>query len=138
MSAKLNPYLSFRDKTREAMKFYQSVFGGKLDLHTFKEYQASKDPKEDDKIMHAQLETDNGIIFMAADTPNGMEYKPGANVSMSISGDDEEELTGYFEKLSSGAKITMPLAKAVWGDTFGMLTDRYGIHWMVNIAGKKS
>jgi PhnB protein len=137
MQSRLNPYLSFKDTTRQAMEFYKSVFGGKLELHTFKELHASEDPSEDDKIMHSTLEADNGIIFMAADTPNHMEYKPGSAISMSLNGDDEGELASYFEKLSSGGMVIMPLKKADWGDTFGMLVDKFGVSWMVNIAAKK-
>jgi PhnB protein len=137
MQSKLNPYISFRDNAREAMEFYQSVFGGKLVMNTFKEYHASQDPNEDDKIMHAMLEADNGITFMAADTPSGMEHRPGANMSMSLSGDNEAELTNYYQKLSSGGTVVMPLEKAPWGDTFGMLTDKFGVNWMVNIAGQQ-
>jgi PhnB protein len=138
MQTKLNSYLSFKDKAREAMSFYQTVFGGKLTMSTFKEFKVSEDPKESDKIMHSVLETDNGIVFMAADTPNRMEYRPGKNMSMSLSGDNEEELTACFKKLSTGGKIGQPLYKAPWGDTFGMLTDKFGIDWMVNISAKKS
>jgi PhnB protein len=136
MPSKLNPYLAFRDNARAAMEFYQAVFGGKLALNTFKEFHASQDPSEDDKIMHSMLEAENGIAFMAADTPNSMEYSPGTNISMSLSGDNEAELRGYFEKLTAGGAITMPLEKAPWGDTFGMCTDKFGINWMVNIAGQ--
>ena len=135
MSILLNPYLNFKDSTRQAMQFYQSVFGGKLTLSTFKEFHASQDPSEDDKIMHAMLVAENGITFMAADTPNHMEYRPGTNFNMSLSGDNQAELTAYFEKLSVGGKITEPLEKAPWGDTFGMLTDKFGINWLVNIDG---
>ncbi len=138
MQTKLDPYLNFRDTTREAMEFYQSVFGGKLDLSTFKDYHASPDPSEDDKIMHAVLETENGMTFMAADTPNSMEYTPGTNFNMSLSGDDEASLTIYFEKLQEGGTVTMPLQKAAWGDTFGMLVDRFGIRWLVNISAGQS
>lgn len=137
MESKLNPYLSFKDNARQAMEFYKTVFGGELVMNTFSEFHASQDPNEDNKIMHAELEALNGIKFMASDTPNGMEYRPGANVSMSLSGDNEAELTGYFQKLSSGGTVTMPLEKAPWGDTFGMCTDKFGVNWMVNIAGPK-
>src|SRR5215207_10061046 len=130
MATRLNPYINFRDNTRQAMEFYQSVFGGKLDMNTFKEYNASEDPSEDNKIMHAMLEADNGIIFMASDTPNSMEYRPGTDMSMSLSGDDDAELTGYFERLSEGGVIKMPLEVAPWGDKFGMFTDKFGIDWM--------
>jgi PhnB protein len=134
----LNPYLSFRDNAREAMTFYQTVFGGKLTLSTFQEYHMSDDPVEGNKIMHAQLEGDNGIVFMGADTPSQMEHRSGTNMSMSLSGNDEAQLRGYWERLSAGATINMPLEKAPWGDTFGMLTDKFGIDWMVNIAGQQS
>jgi PhnB protein len=138
MQTRLNPYLSFRDNARSAMEFYKGVFGGKLTSSTFKEYNASPDPAEAGKIMHSVLEADNGMVLMASDTPNRMEYRPGTNMSVSLSGDHEKELSGYWEKLSKGAKITMPLAKAPWGDTFGMLTDKFGIAWLVNIASPKA
>lgn len=137
MQTLLSPYLSFKDSAREAMEFYKSVFGGQLAFHTFEEFHAAQSPDENNKIMHSMIEADNGITFMAADTPNSMEYKPGSNISMSLSGDNEAELRGYFEKLSAGGTVTMPLEKAEWGDTFGMLIDRFGIVWMVNIGGAK-
>lgn len=137
METRLDPYLSFKDNARQAMEFYKSVFGGKLTISTFKEYHASQDPSEDDKVMHATLESGNGILFYASDTPNRMEYHPGTNYSMSLSGDNESELKSYFQKLSAGGTIGMPLEKAVWGDTFGMCTDKYGVNWMVNINAPK-
>lgn len=138
MQSRLNPYLNFRDNAREAMEFYQSVFGGNLEMQTFQEFNASEDPSEGNKIMHSMLEADNGITFMAADTPNSMEYRPGTNMFMSLSGDNETELRGYYENLSDGGTVGQPLEKAPWGDTFGMVTDRFGIDWMVNIAGQQT
>lgn len=138
MNSRLNPYLSFRDSAREAMEFYQTVFGGELRMNTFKEFQASEDPSEDDKIMHSQLEAENGIVFMAADTPSSMEYRKGTNISMSLSGDNDAELTGYFEKLSDGGTVNEPLVAAPWGDKFGMLTDKFGVDWMVNISAQQA
>ncbi len=138
MQTKLIPYLNFKDDARQAMEFYQSIFGGKLKMSTFKEFGASQNASEDNKIMHAELLADNGITFLASDTPNRMEYRPGTNYSMSLSGDNEDEITSYFQKLSAGGKIGMPLEKAAWGDTFGMCTDRFGVNWMVNITGNKA
>ena len=138
MPTKLNPYLSFKDNAREAMEFYKTVFGGRLEMTTFKEFHASQDPSEDDRIMHGMLETENGITLMGADTPEGMEYSTGSNFSVSLSGDNEAELRGYWEKLSVDSTIIMPLEKAPWGDTFGMLTDKFGVPWLVNIAGQKA
>jgi PhnB protein len=134
MPSKLNPYISFQGKAREAIEFYHSVFGGKLVMNTYKESHMSEDPAVAENIMHAMLETENGMTLMTSDTPPGMDYKPGTNVSLSLSGEDEAELRGYWEKLSAGATIKMPLEKAPWGDTFGMLTDKFGTEWMVNIG----
>jgi PhnB protein len=135
MPTRLNPYLSFRDNARQAMEFYKSVFGGELVMNTFGDYHASEDPSEQNKIMHSQLESPNGFTLMGADTPNGMEYKPGSNYAISLSGDAEAELRGYWDKLSAGGTVTMPLDKQMWGDTFGMCNDKFGTAWMVNIAG---
>jgi PhnB protein len=137
MKSMLNPYLSFKDNTRDVMQFYSSVFGGKLTMSTFKEFHASKDPKEDDLIMHAQLEAENGIVLMASDTPERMPYKPGNNFSVSLSGDNYAELKGYYDKLSAGGTITEALSQAPWGDSFGMFTDKFGINWLVNITAPK-
>ena len=138
MQSILNPYLSFRDNAREAMEFYHTVFGGKLTLSNFKDNHVSEDPAEDNKIMHGMLEGVNGITLMGADTPNHMEYTSGSNISISLSGDNHAELSTFFEKLANGGMITQPLVQAPWGDSFGMLVDKFGVNWMVNIAAKKS
>jgi PhnB protein len=137
MSTKLNPYINFKSNTRAAMEFYKSIFGGELKMSTFKEYHASQSPAEDALIMHAELDAGDGLVFMASDTPERMEYHPGNNITMSLSGDDEEQLKTFFQKLSAGGMITMPLEKAIWEDTFGMCIDKFGIGWLVNIAAKK-
>jgi PhnB protein len=138
MTTRLNPYLSFRDNARQAMDFYQSVFGGELTRATFAEFHASEDPTEQDKVMHSMLVTDNGLTLMGADTPNSMDFTPGSNGTVSLSGDDEAELRGYWEKLADGGDVSVPLEKAPWGDTFGMCVDKFGVSWMVNIAGAQS
>jgi PhnB protein len=135
MSVQLNPYLGFRDNAREAMEFYQAVFGGTLTVNTFKEFHASTDPAEDDLVMHAQLEGEHGVVFMGSDTPPRMEWKPGSNFSMSLSGDDEPVLRGWFDQLSDGGTVTMPLEPAPWGDRFGMCVDKFGVTWLVNVSG---
>lgn len=134
MSTRLNPYISFKDDARAAMEFYQGVFGGDLALSTFGEY-GDKDAPGADLIMHGMLETSQGFTLMGADTPPGMEHDPGTNFAVSLSGDDADELRGWWAKLSDGGQVGVPLEKQMWGDEFGMLTDRFGIGWMVNIAG---
>ena len=138
MTTRLNPYLSFRDTAREAIEFYHSVFGGELTVSTFADMHASEDPAEQDKVMHSMVVTDGGLCLMAADTPNSMEWSPPSGVSVSLSGEDEAELTGHWNRLSDGGTVTMPLARAPWGDTFGMCVDRFGISWLVNITGAPS
>jgi PhnB protein len=138
MPTRLNPYLNFRDNAREAMEFYKSVFGGELDVNTFADFNASEDPSESDKVMHSQLEAPNGIVLMGADTPNSMEFQEGSNGSISLSGDDESELRGYYDKLSADGTVIMPLEKAPWGDFFGMCMDRFGVRWLVNISSAES
>ncbi len=136
MTTRLNPYLNFRDNARAAMTFYRSVFGGELTLSTFQEAGMPVEPADQDLIMHSQLETPI-LQLMGADVPSHMEWTPNANGSISLSGgpEDETELRGFWDGLSDGATITVPLDKAPWGDTFGMLVDKFGVNWLVNIAG---
>jgi len=138
MATTLNPYLSFRDSAREAMTHYHSVFGGDLAMSTYGEFHASEDPAETDKIMHAQLTGDNGIVLMGSDTPNSMDYQSGTSFSVSLSGEDDVELRRYWDALSEGGTIAMPLEQAPWGDSFGQFTDRFGVNWLVNITGAAS
>ena len=135
MAVRLNPYLNFRESAEEAMDFYQSVFGGELTRMTFGDLPMGTDPAEAHKVMHSMLETEDGLTLMAADTPNYMEYNPGTSHSVSLSGDDEARLRGYWDKLSAAGTIVAPLNEAPWGDTFGMCVDQFGISWLVNIAG---
>ena len=140
MAVSLNPYLGFRGNAREAIEFYHSVFGGDLRVSTFKEFNASQDPAEDDLVMHAQLSTPDGLMLMASDTPNHMPYNPGDNFSVSLSGgtEDDGRLREYWEKLLEGGQVLEPLEVAPWGDAFGMVKDRFGTTWLVNIAGGQS
>jgi PhnB protein len=133
MSSRLNPYISFPGTAREAMEFYQSVFGGTLTISTFGEFGAP-DPALADKVMHSQLESAAGYTIMGADLAPGMQLTEGSTITVSLSGDDSDALRGYWEKLAAGGQVTMPLEKQMWGDEFGQLSDRYGIAWMVNIA----
>jgi PhnB protein len=135
MTSRLNPYISFNGTARQAMEFYQTVFGGDLSLNTFGEYGAPDAP-EADNIMHGMLEAPNGFTLMGADLPPGMEYDPGNNMAVSLSGDDGDELRGYWQKLSTSGTVSVPLEKQMWGDEFGMCEDQFGVTWLVNIAGE--
>jgi PhnB protein len=137
MASRLNPYISFKDNARQAMEFYKDVLGGELTISTFGEYGQADTPVADN-VMHAMLETPSGFTIMASDTPPGVDYSPGSNITVSLSGDDADELRGYWEKLSDGGTVSVPLEKQMWGDEFGQLTDQFGIGWLVNIAGGDS
>ncbi|MFE0652058.1 VOC family protein [Streptomyces sp. NPDC059534] len=133
MPSRLNPYINFDGDARQALGFYQGVFGGTLEVNTYGDFGAKEAGAAADKIMHGMLETEGGFTLMAADVPPGMAFNPGTNISVSVSGEDADELRGYWDKLSSGGTIAVPLDKQMWGDVFGMCTDRFGITWLVNI-----
>ncbi len=133
MSSRLNPYISFNGNARAALEFYEDVFGGTLTLNTFGEFGAGDGP-EADNIMHGQLDTASGFTLMGSDTPPGMEHSPGNTMTVSLSGDDADELRGYWDKLSAAGTVTMPLERQMWGDEFGMCVDQFGVPWMVNIT----
>jgi PhnB protein len=137
MASRLNPYISFGGDARQAMEFYKEVFGGTLVLNTFGEF-GQQDAPQADQIMHAMLETPSGFTLMASDTPPGMNVTQGDNICVSLSGDDAAALRGHWEKLSAGGSVSVPLEKQMWGDVFGMCTDRFGIPWMVNISESQS
>ncbi|NWF30991.1 VOC family protein [Streptomyces sp. PKU-EA00015] len=133
MASRLNPYISFSGEAKQAMDFYKGVFGGNLSVHTYGDFGSEAPPGYSDKVMHSMLETEKGFTLMCADNPPGMEYKPGNNYAVSLSGEDAGELRGYWEKLSDGGNVQVPLEKQMWGDVFGMCTDKFGVAWMVNI-----
>ena len=134
MSTRLNPYLTFPGTAREAMTFYQSVFGGTLEVMTFADAGAEGVP-DPQQVMHAYLESPSGYVLMASDLPPGTEHQPGSSISVSLSGDATGELRGYWSALTADGTVTMPLELQMWGDEFGACTDRFGVSWMVNIAG---
>lgn len=133
MASTLNPYLSFTDNARQAMEFYQQVFGGELAINTFGEFGQTDSP-DVDKIMHAKLDTEKGFTLMGADTPTGMSHTRGDSISVSLSGDDGDDLRGYWAQLSDGGTVSVALEKQMWGDEFGMCVDKFGVGWMVNIS----
>ncbi|MCC3763259.1 VOC family protein [Glycomyces sp. TRM65418] len=133
MGSKLNPYIAFDGNAQEAMEFYHGVLGGELVVNTFGESGIEGEGAE--KVMHAQLTTDVGYTLMASDTPPGTVHRPGQNIAISLSGDDANHLRAYWDGLSDGGEVTMPLEQQVWGDEYGSFVDRFGIVWMVNING---
>lgn len=130
----LSPYINFTGNCAEAMQFYQDVLGGKLELNKFGDSPMAPSPEWKEKIVHATLQND-ALSFMACDAMPSSNIVVGSNIHLSIAGSDSTKLTKIFDDLSVGGNIDMPLARQFWGDLFGMVTDKFGIHWMINIAG---
>lgn len=133
MKPTLTPYLNFTNQTADAMKFYQSIFGGDLKMQTFGESGMPGKPGEKDLIIHADLQAAS-FSFMASDGGAMHKVTMGDNIHMCLVGTEEDVLTKYFNALAEGGKVDMPLAKQFWGDIYGQLTDKFGVHWMVNIS----
>jgi PhnB protein len=132
MASRLNPYIHFAGTAREALEFYREVFGGDVQLSTYGE--SGMAGPDGDTIMHGRLETPAGYTLMVSDAPPGTEHSTGSQIAVSLSGDDADELRGYFRELCAGGTVTLPLEKQMWGDEFGMCTDRFGVAWMANIS----
>lgn len=128
----LNAYLYFNGDCREAMEFYQGIFGGELEVITFGEVDNSCPDAMKDSVMHANL-MGGDVEFFGSDNPSPDPLGTG-KITLTLHGTDEQKLRGLFDALSSGGKITMPLEKQVWGDIYGALRDRYDVSWDVNIS----
>lgn len=136
------PYLNFPGTTEEAFTFYRSVFGGEFkDLTRFKDTpEAGKlSSEEQNKLMHIGLPVGTNMALMATDALESMGQKltVGNNIHLTLETESEEEADRLYRGLSAGGKSTMPMAKTFWGAYFGMLTDKFGIQWMVNYTYKK-
>jgi PhnB protein len=139
MASRLNPYITLDGKARQALEFYRDVLGGELTLSTFAENGMGDDPAVADQIMHGQLESPSGYTLMVSDSPPGAAPQQNSGIQISLSGDAsaDDELSGYYDKLAAAGTVVEPLVTAPWGDKFGMVTDQFGILWMVNIAGNQ-
>jgi PhnB protein len=129
----ITAYLNFDGNCREAMEFYQRCFGADLHLMPFSEFEGKCDfpPEAKDRVIHASL-TNGQVRLMASDSMPGMPLQEGNNVHLSIDCDSLEEIQRLFAALGENGKVTMPLQDMFWGAHFGMVTDRFGIHWMFN------
>ena len=127
-------HLNFRGQARAALEFYQSVFGGEITLVSYQDAQNVQDPSEADQIMWGQVISDNGFHVMAYDVPAGMPWEPGqSSFFVSIRGASVEEITSYWKELSEGATVVQELAPAGWAPLYGMLNDRFGVVWVLDV-----
>ena len=138
---KLNPFIFFGGNCREVMEFYRGIFCGNLSLNTYAESPpgAHSDPKAHSeemksKIMHARLEGE--VIILGSDNPHNNAEKNSGQFSLSLEGSDKNQLSSYFEKLSEGGIVLSPLQEQFWGVIFGMVTDKFGVTWMLSIEQK--
>lgn len=126
-------HLNFRGQAREALGFYQSVFGGSVAVVTYKE--AHNVTKEADQIMWGQVAADSGFRVMAYDVPSHTPWNPGELAFLVVvEAQTPEEINAYWDKLSAGATITAPLAPSQWSPLYGMLKDRFGVNWVLSVA----
>jgi PhnB protein len=135
MAISINPYVHFVDNAQEALDFYKQALGAEVTINKFGEFGTPDNDPSHDLIMHAEVTFAGTKFFVSDSLPMGGVKQGGENVELSITGGkaDDEQLTQYFTALSDGATITAPLETAPWGAKFGMLVDKFGIHWMVNV-----
>jgi PhnB protein len=136
---KLTPYIGRDGDARDLLEFYHQVFGGDLSLSTYGEAPMDAPESHKNRILHGQLDAAEYIQIFASDAPPHMDMKSTDNtISLSLSGPDEGKLRQVYDQLSEGGKIVMPLEKQFWGDLFGMVDDKFNMHWMVNIGEPRS
>lgn len=139
MNAKLTSYINLNGNARDALEFYHGIFGGTVESDTFGSFNEKSggampvSEQDAEKIMHATLSGEH-FELMLSDVPSSWpKMTSESNIVLALNGDDEAVLRGYWDKLADGGTITQPLEKAPWGDTYGALTDKFGIKWMVDI-----
>jgi PhnB protein len=135
MSVKAVTHINLRGTAREALEFYQSVFGGQLALISYKDAGNVQDSSDADHIMWGQVDSDNGFRVMAYDVPVGTPWNQGENgYFVSLRGDAAEEIAAHWKKLSKGSTIVRPLEPAQWSPLYGMLKDKFGVVWVLDVA----
>ncbi|MEO8795151.1 MAG: VOC family protein [Daejeonella sp.] len=140
--ASLNPYLNFNGNTEEAFNFYKSVFGNEFSsVMRWKDMPDSEKIPDTvrEKIMHISLPIGKETILMGTDRIEefGQQVTAGTNFNINVSTESTAEADKIFNALAKGGKPTMPMENTFWGSYFGMLTDKFGIHWMVDTELKK-
>ncbi|MET8446806.1 VOC family protein [Streptomyces sp. NPDC005209] len=137
MSVSAVTHLNFRGDARAALDFYRSVFGGDLVMVTYKDAGNVQEPSEADQVMWGQVTADSGFRVMAYDVPSRMPWSQGENAFfVSLRGETAEEITSYWKKLSEDATVLRPLEPAQWAPLYGMLRDRFGVTWVVDVASE--
>ncbi|GAA0924217.1 VOC family protein [Virgisporangium ochraceum] len=135
MSISTTAHINLRGTAREALEFYRSVFGGDLVAATYADAGAAQDPAEADQIIWGQVTSPDGFRIMAFDVPAARPWNPGEHAYyVSVRGTDAGEVTAYWKKLSDGSTVLQDLAPSGWSPLYGMLTDRFGVTWVLDVA----
>jgi PhnB protein len=134
MSITTTTHLNFRGDARAALEYYRSVFGGRLDAFSYADAHAVTDPAEADQLSFGQVVSEEGFHVMAYDVPATTAHDRGTiPVFVSVRGNDSDEITRYWEALAEGSEIVAPLAPAAWAPLYGMLRDRFGVTWVLDV-----
>jgi len=135
MSIKTTTHINFRGNAKEALEFYQSVFDGDLSVITYEDAHNVQDESDAKQVMWGQVTSKNGFQVMAYDVPSKTPWEQGTiPFFVSVRGDSNDEITKYWENLSEGATVLQPLAPSGWTPLYGMLKDRFGVTWVLDIA----
>jgi PhnB protein len=135
MSVAAVTHINLRGTARQALEFYQSVFGGEIAMITYHDAGHVQHPADAHHVMWGQVDASNGFRVMAYDVPVGTPWNLGENAYfVSLRGDAAEEIAALWKKLSAGATILRPLEKAQWSPLYGMLKDRFGVVWVLDVA----
>jgi PhnB protein len=135
MTIQTTTHLNFRAHARAALTFYQSVFGGEIAIVTHSQTYPEFAPEEADLVAWGQVESPDGFRIMAFDVPKARPYDAGISaVFVSVRGETAEEIQGYWDKLAQGGAVLFPIGPSGWSPLYGMLTDRFGITWVLDVA----
>ncbi|MBN9347375.1 MAG: VOC family protein [Devosia sp.] len=139
MTIQTTAHLNFRGQARAALDFYREVFGGHLVAVTYRDAGAVQDPAAADQIMWGQIAAENGFRVMAYDVPAARAWHPGeAPFFLSIRGADAAEIRGYWDRLVAGATLIQPIGPSGWSPLYGMLRDRFGVTWVLDVEAARS
>lgn len=135
MSIKSVAHINLRGTARQALNFYHAVFGGQATLVTYGDGGMPHNPADADLLIWGQVVADSGFCVMAFDVPAAMPWDPGQNAYyVSVGGDSADEIAAYWARLAEGATVIVPLAPSKWSPLYGMLKDRFGVTWVLNVA----
>ncbi|MBB2947000.1 PhnB protein [Actinoplanes lutulentus] len=128
-------HINLRGTAREALEFYRTVFGGDLVAVTYADAHSVPSPDEADQIMWGQVTSPEGFQIMAYDVPSSRPWSAGDSpFFVSVRGSDADEITGYWKRLSEGSAVVVELGPAGWAPLYGMVTDRFGVTWVLDVA----